>query len=171
MIYLFGVFLLLRGRLSDTSLWVLVALMALLGLSLFMRLGMIWIKSPDYNAFLRDWIIQMQQYDGTDVLAAEIGNYNVPYVYLLFLIAKLRPHHGLFYIKAASILFDLVMAYAASGLVGTCKKGRIASTAAFFLALALPTVVLNSAWWAQCDAIYTSLALLGLLFGLKVKAV
>lgn len=165
-----GVMLLMRGQWRTLDPVAFAVALAMLALALLMRMGLFSVVTPDYTAFHSKWLAAVQRYAGFDALAAEIGDYNAPYFYFVFLIGKLRPHHGLFYIKMFSVLFDLVAAGAVCGLVGMCTENRFARNAAFFGTLMLPTVVLNGACWGQCDAIYASLALLGLLLGLRRRS-
>ena len=119
--------------------------------------------SSDYNSFLGGWYLDFYWNGGFKAIAMDIGNYNVPYLYFMAAISYL-PVPDLYLIKLFSILFDVILAWGGFRLVRTvCRQtGReagIAPLAAFAVLLLLPTVVLNGAYWAQCDAIYGGLVL------------
>ena len=169
-LYAAGVLALFHKQWRTVTPAALFAGLALLALSLFMRMGLFPFVSGDYIDFLSEWIAQIQKYDGLLSLSAEIGNYNAPYFYLLIAIAKFRPDHGLFYIKAASVLFDFLAAYAVRALVSECTENRLLRHGSFFAALMVPTIILNGACWAQCDGIYASLALLAVVCGMQKRS-
>ena len=97
----------------------------------------------------------------------------------------------LYLIKLFSILWDVVLAWGCLRLVRSLVRERQGSTApllAFGAALLLPTVVLNGAYWGQCDAVYAALcvhaaalaveerrsasaALMGLAFSFKLQSI
>lgn len=52
-------------------------------------------------------------------------------------------------------------------LTGLYTASRAKRLTAFFGVLFLPTVVLNGAYWGQCDSIYAAFALLGIYFALS----
>lgn len=116
------------------------------------------------------------------------GNYNFPYVYLLWLAHLLfGPSRPLLAIKAISIAADLAL----SAAVALCVEeagARVSAVRAFAVTWCIPTVILNSSAWGQCDAIYatfivasvaaamrgrgfTAAALLGVAFSLKLQTV
>ena len=125
-----------------------------------LRIGFFDYETLDYQNFLKVWVEYFRANGGFLALKDSIGNYNIPYLYFLALFSYI-PVKDLYLIKILSCIFDFVLAYAAYKLSG--KK------AAFFIVLFLPTVVMNSALWAQCDSIYVSLALLSICYGLDGK--
>lgn len=137
-------------------------------LALILRFTMFDIASGDYNSFLVEWVSQLRDAGGTEGLALEIGNYNTPYMFILWLISK-SDMLDLYLIKFVSSFFDVLLAFFCAKLVPLKADGRNILTIVFFTVLYLPTVVSNSAWWAQCDSIYVSLALGGLYFFLRGK--
>ena len=117
-----------------------------------------------------------------------IGNYNAPYLYFLAAISYL-PIPDLYLIKLFSILFDVVLAWGGFRLVRHFAPERPnRPLLCFCLLLLLPTVILNGAFWGQCDALYgaltlhalacalegrnrSSLLLLGIAFSFKLQTV
>ena len=123
-------------------------------------------------------------------MARAVGDYNVPYLYFMAFISYLTTP-DLYLIKLFSIVFDVALAWGCLRLVRSLARERQGSAApliAFGAALLLPTVVLNGAYWGQCDVRYgalavhavalllegrnkTSVALRGLAFSFKLPAV
>lgn len=124
------------------------------------RLGCFDYETLDYKNFLAVWVDFFRTNGGLAGLKYSVGNYNIPYLYFLALFSYI-PVKDLYLIKGLSCIFDFVLAYSAYKLSG--KK------CAFFIVLFLPTVIINSALWAQCDSIYVSLALLSIYYGLEGK--
>ena len=127
-------------------------------------------ETLDYQNFLTRWVQLLKEQGGFRGLRWNIGNYNVPYLYFLaaFTYIDIR---DLYLIKLLSIFFDVILAWGVMRLT-YCFTNRTGSVlGAFFVTLFLPTVVLNSAYWAQCDSIYVSFAVWSLYFALKDKPV
>ncbi len=140
-------------------------------LSLFLRLAMLDKVTSDYSFFMSKWISQLNEYEGLLGLGEAIGEYNVPYMTFLALIGK-TPANDLHEIKILSIVFDYIGAFAALKLLSLVgKKGFFSSgnLVAYAVILFNPVFFLNSAYWAQCDFIYTALCLLSLYYVLKGK--
>lgn len=142
-------------------------LLAVLGIisALLIRYQFIDFRSNDYNAFLSHWLKFFRDNGGFLALGERIGDYNVPYLYFMALFSYI-PINGLYLIKALSVIFDIVLAYAAMKLVILHSKRNDFGIATFILVLLLPTVTVNSSMWGQCDSIYTAFGLLALYYGL-----
>lgn len=142
----------------------------LLVLAFTARLSVFDHITTDYTWFLKVWVDFFRQNGGFRALRNSIGNYNIPYLYFLAFFSYL-PIDDMLLIKALSTLADVFLAWTAMLLSRRCGAGRRASVVCFFLILFLPTVVINGAMWAQCDSIYVSLALLGILLALDGRPV
>lgn len=141
------------------------ALAALLGA----RLALMSNVSIDMNAALLPWCEKLDAMSFTSALGASVGDYNVPYLYLLATITRV-PISPIFGIKAASILFDVILAFAVTECVAlTGKATYFTRLGAFLLTLALPTVLVNSAWWGQCDGMFTAFCVLAIYCALREK--
>lgn len=144
-----------------------VVLAALLVVGLAVRVPMLSEQSGDYRAFLLPWYEHLLDAGGFGGLADAFSNYNTPYLVLLAALTHL-PVGPLVGIKAISIVFDVVLAAFAYGIVRCVRPGsRWSPVVAAGVTFLLPTVVLNSAWWAQCDSVYASLCLGSLFFLLR----
>jgi len=160
------------------------------GAALFLRVCCLDYSSLDYQDFLSDWYSFFKTNGGFAAFDAQVGNYNMPYLYFMAAASYLDVP-DLYLIKLFSILFDILLAWGGFRLVRILRKeeaGAFAPLAAFVLLLFLPTVVLNGALWGQCDGIYgafvlhamasllegrnkTSVILLGLAFSFKLQAI
>ncbi len=118
--------------------------------------------TSDYTDFLSQWVQFFRDNGGFAGIKDSVGDYNVPYLYFMAGISYL-PVSDLYLIKLISIFFDLLLAFTALRLCRLVFPSRDESAAAVFCAaVLLPTVVLNGAYWGQCDSIYGVLVLLAL---------
>jgi len=161
-----------------------------IGAAMLIRAFCLDHATKDYEDFLSQWYTYFQQNGGFEAIAGSVGDYNVPYLYFMAAISYLSVP-DLYLIKLFSILWDVLLAWSCLRLVRSLTRERQGSTApliAFGAALFLPTVVLNGAYWAQCDVIYgalaihaaalvlegnnkTSVALMAVAFAFKLQAV
>lgn len=159
----------------------------LVALALFIRVLFLDHVTLDYETFLHKWVEHFRQFDGFAALKDPVGNYNVPYLYVLAFLSYL-PIPDLYGIKLFSILFDILLAWGGLRLTKVLTAERFAPLSAFAALLFLPTVILNGSAWGQCDSVWaafcvhalvcglenrpkTSLALLALAFSVKLQAV
>ena len=152
-------------------LWIAGAI--LLYLSFYARKNVLYYLSGDMKAYLISWYYQILDHHGFPSLAYKIGNYNIPYHFLMCIAAQFQGE-AVYLIKYISIFFDYVLAVAAALVVRAAipayrKDRNLFTFAAFFIILALPTVFINSAIWGQCDAIFTSFLILSIWGFLKDK--
>ncbi len=124
--------------------------------------------TADYTQFLTVWVQHFREHGGFAGIASYRGNYNIPYLYFLALFSMSRVS-DLYLIKLLSIVFDVVLAWGCLRLVGHFKRGEGVRLAAFLGTLLLPTVLLNGAYWGQCDGIYVAFAVWALYFALRRK--
>ena len=167
----------------------LVMLLPIGAAMLFRALSLDYI-SGDYVSFLQHWAQFFRTYGGFSTIASNVGNYNVPYLYYIAFMSYIDVP-DLYMYKLLSILFDVALAWGCFRLVrcltGDRREG-LASLVAFAAALLLPVVVLNGAYWGQCDVIYgalcvhaaalvmegknkTSVALMAVAFSFKLQAI
>lgn len=130
-------------------------------LAFLARLRLMPIESADYSGFLKEWMEQIRQNGGFRSLGMEISNYSSPYMYIMCLLSYLKAN-DLYTLKLVSILFDYVAAAAVFLMVyrltGKVRRAALGMT----LLLFSPAVLLDSAYWAQCDMIYAAFLLLAL---------
>ena len=137
----------------------------LIALALFIRLTYFDRENTDYQWFLKVWVDFYRTHGGFSGLRESIGNYNIPYLYFLALFSY-SSIRDLYLIKLLSVLFDIVLAWSGLRIIQKSGGSRFRAILCFFAILFLPTVLLNSSCWGQCDSIYVSFALLGLALAL-----
>lgn len=124
------------------------------------------IESADFWGFLEDWMTQIRDGGGFRSLDHQISNYTSPYMYLMCLVSCLTKN-DLYGLKLISVLFDYLASIAVflilHQLTGNVRK----SIMGMAILLLSPTVILDSAYWCQCDIIYTAFILFALYFFFK----
>lgn len=142
-----------------------------LALSLVLRYFLLPHETYDYLDFLSQWVAYFRAHGGFAALGDSLGDYNVPYLYILAAISY-APISDLYLIKLVSVAFDLLLAWGGLRLAkGLCAPQSPLPIVVFCALLLLPTVVLSGAYWGQCDVIYGALVLhsLAALFQGKPK--
>ncbi len=147
----------------------LLLALLLLYLGLCLRAALLDHESGDYISFLSQWVAAMRGMTVRQALSTPIGDYNMPYLYLLLVISRL-PIRDLYGIKLFSMLADVASALAVAALVRHLTKKDSAVLLAFLAALFCPTTWLNSGYWGQCDSVYGALALWALYAGLQKRS-
>ena len=153
---------------TDSFIRLAFALVMIAGL-MAIRGSLLYYVSGDYANHLAHWIRAMEPLSVREALSVNVGNYNMPYMYILLLISRID-FPGMFLIKFASMVFDVVLAYFVMKLVSLRTENVNFRLAAFLGALAIPTVIINGSMWAQCDVIYSSLAIGALYFAMAGKS-
>ena len=141
----------------------------LIGVLVVLALAVRWAGrheiTPDMRIFYV-WYGKLDKAGGFAGLRQEIGNYNAPFLYL-FAVLTYLPGSTLIKIKLTWFLFDVLLVYFTYRIVALRWDGwRIPTLAALVMAF-LPTVVVNSSFYGQCDAIWGAFALGGLYFLLR----
>lgn len=153
---------------GDLGVYLLSA--AACGALLLARLAMLEKETGDYVECLLPWYEQMQPLSFAQAMQAQIGNYTMPYRYFIWLMTRV-PLPPMYLYKLTTLVFEPLLAYAVMRLfeLRAEKRSLGGALCAYLLTLALPTVVLNGAYWGQCDAIYTALLLCGLCGALEER--
>lgn len=136
--------------------------------AIFARVSMFNFASGDYNSFLHPWFLQLQQAGGIKGIGLSLGDYTPPYIYILALLTYI-PIDSLVTIKIVSCIFDFLLAFIF--LIIVYRKTKMISKALFSYSVILfaPTIILNSAMWAQCDIIFTTFLVLCVYSFIKDK--
>lgn len=135
------------------------------------RMAALPVISPDCNEYLLPWAQRMEGMSFGEIMRGRVGDYTVLYQYFVFLLSRLPLDRVVLY-KLLSISFEPLLAYSATSLVSLARgweDGSKRAALVFLAVLAVPTVFLNSAVWAQCDVIYAAFALYGVLSILKQR--
>lgn len=131
--------------------------------SFLIRWKLMPIESADFWGFLEDWMLQIRAGGGFKSLDHQISNYTSPYMYLMCLVSYLT-ENNLYGLKMISVVFDYLAA-AAVFLIVYRLTGNVRRSIMGMAALLLcPTVILDSAYWCQCDIIYTTFLLFALYY-------
>ncbi len=127
--------------------------------------------SIDMKVSFLKWYDIIKSGGGVYSLKKQVGDYGLLYQTIIsgFTYININP---VYCFKIVSIFFDFLLAgsiaYFVAGFKGSgfCRK-RFCY--AYALILLLPTVVLNSAYWGQCDSIYTVLVFWSIWFLYKQR--
>ena len=153
------------GRKMPVYMHVLLAVIT--GAILLGKISLLDYVSDDYDIFLSNWIYEYSKMGWKQGMGTYIGSdYTPPYLYMLQAISRVKDYPPQYLVKAISMTFEVLMAYAIMKLAALKVKGEGARLMIFHVASLLPTVVFNGAYWGQCDVIYTSLCLMALYMGL-----
>lgn len=138
-----------------------------------LRLCIAWMtlefESIDFTVYLQEWYNTIHEAGGFTALRHQVGDYGILYQSIICLMTYL-PLSAISCYKLLSLLFDIVLALVCGRLAqhlsapsdGGHRYDRFVFV--FIAVLYLPTVVLDSSLWAQCDSIYTAFAMIALLF-------
>ncbi|MGM9908651.1 MAG: hypothetical protein ACI31O_02295 [Limosilactobacillus vaginalis] len=138
--------------------FVLISIIGLIG-----RIVLFKAISGDFRIFLHPWYVKIDHY-GLRALSHQVGNYGILYQFIILLMTYL-PIRDLYAYKIVSVIFDYVLAISAALLARKLSSNKEnVFLLCYSVILLLPTVILNSAWWAQCDSIYASFLCLSLLY-------
>lgn len=137
-------------------------------ISVFIRIYSIGLKSGDFSYHLQNWFNTLKENGGIYALKMDLGDYNLPYVQILAVLTYL-PFSPLYLVKIVSIIFDYLGAIFCGVLVYQVTKDKNLSVIGTLITIMLPTVILNSSAWAQCDFIYVTFIILSLLFLIRDK--
>jgi len=146
----------------------------MLGLGIAVRLSLFDFESGDYSFFLATWMKECHEAGGFPYLGITLGisdkstiNYGCMYQYIIVLLHYIGGN-DLHMLKTVSVIFDMVCAFAILRIAFLVTNGNVKkSLMAFGAVMFLPTCVLNSGAWAQCDSVYTAFALLALYHLMK----
>lgn len=130
-------------------------------LSILIRFFLRNIVSGDVSFFLLPWFNIISQ----NGLYEQVGDYNLLYQFLIWIMTKL-PFEPLYSYKILSCLGDYLLAVLAALLVRELDNNNQPwkSIWAYTAILLCPICFINSAAWAQCDALYSAFSVMGLYF-------
>ncbi|MCR4691781.1 MAG: hypothetical protein K5739_10585 [Lachnospiraceae bacterium] len=138
----------------------------------YVRFVMRNIVAGDYKMFFEPWVATLRQAGGgIKGLAAEFEyvDYTTPYLTILSFISICPFLNTLLLMKMVSIAFDFSAAFAVMAIVYDRTRSQKSAVLGYGALLLCPTVIANSAMWAQCDIIFTSFVLWSLFFMLRKK--
>lgn len=119
------------------------------------------IESADYWGFLKDWMVQIREGGGFRSLDHQISNYTSPYMYIMCLVSCISKN-DLYALKMVSVIFDYAASIAVFLIIYQISQNVRKSILGMAVILLSPTVILDGAYWCQCDIIYTTFILYAL---------
>jgi Gpi18-like mannosyltransferase len=148
----------------------LILILGVIILALYVRRGVITLESIDFKLYLNPWYDYILQNGRFAALKDTFSNYNPAYLYLLVLASYLLPNlSNIMAIKSISIIFDFLGAFLVYKIVHRKYPKGQKPLLALIAVLFAPTVFTNSAYWGQCDMIYTSFLLAFVYFAALQK--
>lgn len=146
-----------------------LALLILFGIVVKLCMLPFYPQPGDYTFFLLPWVEFIKSNGYFEAFRYPFANYTPAYLYFLLLIAKLgvAPLVG---IKLLSVLFEYVAAWFVGAIAYQKYKENWVRWCAFAVVPLLPTVLINSSYWAQCDSIYASFLLGSIYFVMKKRS-
>lgn len=124
------------------------------------------VESADYTGFLRDWMQEIRMGGGWKSLSAKISNYTSPYMYIMTLLSYISTN-DLYALKLVSVFFDYVAAIAVFKILYYMTASKEKAILGMTFLLLSPTVIMDGAYWCQCDIIYTSFLLYSFYYFLQ----
>lgn len=111
--------------------------------------------SRDYLIFLRPWFDEIRDNGGFSSIGHAIGDYLPTYIYILTALTYL-PLNSLYSIKLISFAGDIILSLYAMRIVNAKTRNSYLAVSVYAIVMFLPTVILNSSAWGQCDSIYAA---------------
>lgn len=134
---------------------------ALFVFALIIRIKLLPIESADYFGFLADWMKQIREAGGYRSLDHQISNYSSPYMYIMCFLSYIT-ENDLYALKFVSIFFDYMASIAVFLIIYRMTFQVKKAIIGMVVLLLSPTVILDGAYWCQCDIIYTTFILYAL---------
>jgi Gpi18-like mannosyltransferase len=144
-------------------------LIAAIGVAVAVRISLLSFKSVDFFNYTKVWYNALKD-AGFGAFGQGFSNYNLPYLYLLYGVVRLLPNlPAVVATKVPSLAADFVAAFYAYRIVGLRFRSPPFPALAGFAILFAPTVILNSAFWGQADAVYGGILLAAVYYMLRRK--
>jgi len=142
--------------------------LVLICFGIIIKLGMFPVKLGDYNFYLEPWMNFIKTHGYTASLKYDFYNYTPSYIYILIVLAKIGLN-PLYSIKIVSVIFEYLVAFYVGKIVNLKYKNKLVFWISFAVIPLLPAVLLNGAFWGQCDSIYSAFVLGSIYYILKKK--
>lgn len=146
-----------------------LALLILAGLLIKLLMLPFFPNPGDYTFFLKPWVEFIRSHGYWQAFRFEFANYSPPYLYFLLGIAK-QGGEPLIPIKLVSICFEYVAAWFIGRIAYQKYKEDWVRWCALAVVPLLPTVLINSSYWGQCDSVYASFLVGSIYFVLRKRS-
>lgn len=137
-------------------------------IAIIARFDLYPISCGDQTIFLIPWFDKIKENGGFAALSGYIGDYTPPYYYIMAILTYL-PFEAVSSIKTVSCIFDFILAIYVFKIVYHFTANGKRAAFAYGTALLIPTIILNSAAWGQCDAIYITFVIMSVYYILANK--
>lgn len=144
----------------------IIFILCLFVLAFKLRCSLLPIQSADYYGFLQEWMNTIRENGKIASLSMTISNYTSPYMYIMTALSYVSTN-DLYSLKLVSVFFDYVAAIAMFQILYDLTENKRKAILAMAVLLLSPTVVIDGAYWCQCDIIYTSFLLFSFHYFLK----
>ncbi len=159
-------FIISLHRYKDVLFFIIITFMAF-----FVRFAGRECQSMDFVYFLKPWYEEIKNAGGLAALDKQIGNYGLLYQTIIAFMTYIDTD-CLYQYKVFSCIFDFCCAVAAAefaaAIVGE-KRFKNKYNIVYAAVLMMPTSIINGAYWAQCDSIYSFFLILTVLLMYKEK--
>ena len=145
-------------------------LWAVVLISVLIRYKLFQFESGDMLYYLLPWMEEITAGGGFATLKSSIGNYNIPYMVILTIISSVTDDAAvrMFAVKFVSSLFDYLLAFSVYGILRrSCREKE--AVLGFAVIILNPVILLNSAFWGQCDIIYVFFIIAAFYFCIREK--
>ena len=126
--------------------------------------------SDDMQRFLLPWFWDIKANGGFSALNQQVGDYGLLYQTIIAAFSYSNVNSVYLY-KAFSVFFDVLLAGSVAYFLNKAVTGNFCNNGIghktpiiYACVLLLPTVIMNSAFWGQCDSVYTFFLLWSLWF-------
>ncbi len=138
-------------------------------LALYLRYTIRTFQSGDFTTYHRLWYTIIKE-QGFAALGQNFSNYTPFWLYLLYGVSLLLPKTAIVTaVKLPAILCDFICAWYVFRIVRLKYEKGPFPILAYMAILFAPTVILNSAAWAQIESIYTAALVAFLYYVLKKR--
>lgn len=138
---------------------------AIILIGFFIKLLFIPFQSGDYTVFLNPWIKFITDHGFFSSLKYNFNNYSPAYIYILILIAK-TGLNSLYLIKSVSIIFEFILAFYIGKILFLKHNNKKVFLISVAILPIIPTILINSSFWGQCDVIYANFVIAGIFYSL-----
>lgn len=147
----------------------LAFIVVLFVLAFMIRWKLMPIQSADYYGFLEKWMQTIRDNGGYRSLSMQISNYTSPYMYIMTILSYISTN-DLYTLKLVSVFFDYLASVAVFLIMFHMTEDVKKSVFGMAALLLAPTVIIDGAYWCQCDMIYTTFLLYSFYYFLKGKS-
>ncbi len=160
-----------RNATADLMYWILGIF--ILTVTFIFRIYSYNIITSDYSVFLNQWFQILATHSGLSAFQAPFADYPPLYLYFIKILTFI-PISSLYSIKTLSFLFDIIVAILSCLILKQLRSQDFNLAKLFFafaVILSIPTIVINSSLWAQCDSWYTAGILATLYFIIRDRPI